>query len=527
MVLDQVRPEDIPLVFLAGALAFLGYVGSRVMKKFGIPTTAGFILSGMILGNIFIHTYFPDFPKQFRILSDFALGLIGLQIGTELDLSHVRKYFRNLTPLLLVETLGTFMIVTVVMSTWFTSIHLGILFGAIAAATAPAVTVRIIMETKAEGPLTRTVYFLLASDDLVALVIAASVLELALEPWMEAAFQVTLNESIMLTITELFWTIVAGIVLGFIFDYISERENDLEDLIALVIAVMLILVGFSEFVRANVILASMIIGIIHSNWGQGKREEVVEKIENITMPIVVFFFILVGIDFDVSLITHSLQLPGFQEWQFTLVLVVIVYTLTRTIAKIITGYLGAVAGKVPREVKENVGFTLLSQGGVALGISFLIFERLSDAGNADLGLFILSVLAVSTVITELIGVFAAKFALKRANEIPSEEELELERTQPLVIDSHWIHTSKRIANFISEKIGNDAISSIFWAPNPRIYHKEANLLVVLSKRIDQKMKKEIISDVMLFDDRVVIEFIEPSHSTIELDLDDGWHHHFP
>ncbi len=522
MVLDQVRPEDIPLVFLAGSLAFLGYVGSRIMKKFGIPTTAGFILSGMILGNLFIHQYFPDFPTQFRILSNFALGLIGLQIGTELDLSHIKKYFRNLAPLLFIETFGTFVMVALVMSVWFSSIHLGILFGAIAAATAPAVTVRVMMETKAEGPLTRTVYFLLASDDLIALIIAAAILELALEPWMEAAFQVTLNESLLLTFVELFWTILAGIVLGFIFDYISERENELEDLIALVIAVMLILVGFSELTRANVILASMIIGIIHSNWGQGKRDEVVEKIETITMPIVVFFFILVGIDFDASLITHSLQLEGFQEWQFTLILVVIVYTLTRTVTKIIMGYLGAMAGKVPKEVRENVGFTLLSQGGVALGISFLVFERLSETGNAELGLFILSVLAVSTVITELIGVFAARFALNRANEIPTEEERLLEEKHPLIIDSHWIHSSKKIANFITEKLGKTTVASIHWSPNSDTFHHDANIVIILTKELDEKTRKDIMTDVMLFDDRVSLSFILKGKEKKDLSFGEGW-----
>ncbi len=411
------------ILLLAGTIALFSYVGSRILAKFNIPTASGFIISGMVIGNVILPRVQPDFAEQMRIFSDFALGLIGFEIGSKLNLANLKQRLPNLLPLLFIETVGTFGIVLVVMTLWFQNLALGILFGAISAATAPAVTLRVIWETKSEGPFTRTVYFLLAADDFAALVIASFAIEIGLQLWLGAS-NFNLLTAFSFILFEIAFSLVVGISLGVLLEFVARRETEEGDIIALVIGMILLIVGLTDFFQmSNGILTSMILGMTTENIKEGIDVELAEKIESITMPILVFFFILVGLEFDASFLFKDLDVPSLHQWQTFILLVASLYTLSRFLSKFYMARLGAQLGKNPPKIAKNIGLALQSQGGVALGIAFIVYERLILTGNIALGIFILDVLALSTIATEIIGVFTTRIALERAGEIKKKKSL--------------------------------------------------------------------------------------------------------
>ena len=100
-----------------------------------------------------------------------ALGLIGFRIGTELKLSLLRKYGRSIYSILLSEGLLAFFFVALVVTIFTKKLYLGILFGALASATAPAATTDVLWEYKTKGPLTSILQAVIALDDGLSLIL--------------------------------------------------------------------------------------------------------------------------------------------------------------------------------------------------------------------------------------------------------------------------------------------------------------------------------------------------------------------
>jgi hypothetical protein len=79
---------------------------------------------------------------------------------------------------------------------------------------------------------------------------------------------------------------------------------------------------------------------------------------------------------------------------------------------------GHISGAVPA-VRDNLGFGLLSQAGVAMGLAIASSERFSDCGEAGiaLGVLIINVICATTFVVQVIGPIFVKFAIRRADEI--------------------------------------------------------------------------------------------------------------
>ena len=90
----------------------------------------------------------------------------------------------------------------------------------------------------------------------------------------------------------------------------------------------------------------------------------------------------------------------------------VAYVLARVAGKIGGASLGAVVTKAPGPVKKYVGFTLVPQAGVAIGLSLLAAKALPEVGAT-----IQAVVLCGTFIYELCGPVCTKLALKKAGEI--------------------------------------------------------------------------------------------------------------
>ena len=75
------------------------------------------------------------------------------------------------------------------------------------------------------------------------------------------------------------------------------------------------------------------------------------------------------------------------------------------------------------QVKKYLGFALVPQAGVAIGLSTTAYKLFSESGNEQCqraGALILAIVLTSTLVYELIGPMVAKFAFTKAGEIPQE-----------------------------------------------------------------------------------------------------------
>jgi hypothetical protein len=224
-------------------------------------------------------------------------------------------------------------------------------------------------------------------------------------------------------------SVVLGVVFGFIFLYPVNTERDRGKLLELEIGMVILLIGVIEvlngffeaeglLIKISDIFAAMIFGYLVRSRIDHDKEQVPELLERVMSPIVMVFFVMVGGKMALILTTSD-----------TLALIAItavLYLGGRTVAK----YFGAaIGGRIVNEVpaiQKYLGGCLLCQAGVALGLSFIIEETFLAHPLVEaqtVGLLILGVVAVSTMILEMVGPMAVKMSLRAAGELPDSHIL--------------------------------------------------------------------------------------------------------
>jgi hypothetical protein len=68
----------------------------------------------------------------------------------------------------------------------------------------------------------------------------------------------------------------------------------------------------------------------------------------------------------------------------------------------------------PKTVQKYIGFGVIPQAGIAIGLALSL---LSHPVFAESGLLIVNVILASTLIYEVLGPFATRYALQQAGEI--------------------------------------------------------------------------------------------------------------
>jgi hypothetical protein len=84
-------------------------------------------------------------------------------------------------------------------------------------------------------------------------------------------------------------------------------------------------------------------------------------------------------------------------------------------------WLGGTVARAPPAVRNYLGLALFSQAGVAVGLALAIAQEFSHAGaEAEaVGNLVVSVIAATTFLVQIIGPPCVKLAISRAGEIPA------------------------------------------------------------------------------------------------------------
>ncbi|MCA9399155.1 MAG: cation:proton antiporter, partial [Candidatus Omnitrophica bacterium] len=169
------------ILFILGLALFGGTIGGRLFQKIRVPQVVGYIIIGIILGQSGINLISKEMITKFQPFNYFALGLIGFMIGGELKKDDLTRYGKQFLSILLCEGIFSFALVTVLLGVAGTFLlkdpvvawSLALMLGAISSATAPAATTDVLWEYKAKGPLTKTIFGIVALDDVLSIALFA------------------------------------------------------------------------------------------------------------------------------------------------------------------------------------------------------------------------------------------------------------------------------------------------------------------------------------------------------------------
>lgn len=396
-------------LLLLGLALVLAYFGAEIMTRIGIPRILGFMISGLCLGTL----GWVDEAARVALfpLVSLALGLIGYNIGLEIRKEVFSGQTRRLSIILIAESILTFAVVTFLTGMILGAWHIAIVFGALASATDPASTVMVIWERKCKGNLTDSLMFILALDDVIAILLADVAISIAIL-YYAAPGTMTLMSALLIMAFELVAASAAGAILGFIMVYFVNREDNRREILEFELGMIILLVGLMSWLGLSSILSCMVFGFIVGNWVSPEKDPVSQTLKVVMSPIVMIFFVIVGASINLSIIVELsvLFLAG-------------AYIIGRTFSKYFGARGGAHITNTPPLTSKYLGLCLMSQAGVAVGLSLVVEQSFLAIGTAEAifyGVLILNVIALTTMVLQIFGPIAASEGLKRAGEHPEE-----------------------------------------------------------------------------------------------------------
>ena len=410
---------DTILVSIAFALV-AGLLMSRAAKPLNLPAVTAYLVAGLIIGPFCIGRLdiaglgFNSLEAvgAMDIISQTALGFISFAIGNEFRLKDLKTMGRAaITVGILQAVITTVLVDCALIALHFMlpsviSLSSAITLGAIAAATAPAATLMVVRQYKAEGPLTKLLLMVVAIDDAVGLVLFSVSFGIAsaLETGTISAVSVILEPVIEIGASAVLGAL-AGYALHFLEKYFHSRSKRL----SLAVAFVLLTVGFSQkkfsvggvHVGFSLLLVCMVTGTIFCNICE-TSEELMARIERWTAPLNMLFFILSGAELNLTVLANPM-----------VILIGVVYIIFRSVGKIGGAYASCRMEKTTPVIQKYLGITLLPQAGVALGMAL-------TAANLSDGQMVRSVVLFSVLVYELVGPTLTKWSLFKAGEIKPE-----------------------------------------------------------------------------------------------------------
>ena len=414
--------SHLPILLVIGFAILAGTIGARIFQRLRIPQVVGYIAIGVLVGKAGLGIINDAMIDSFMPFNFFALGVIGFLIGRELRAKALREQGRQFLIILLSQGIGTFVVVAVLV--WgvafmltrdlTVSAALGLVFGAISSATAPAATVNVLWEYKTRGPLTRAVYAIVALDDGLALVLFALAFSVAFRLIGTASGGIL--GMLGLVTYELAGAVVLGAAAAILLNFVLRRVQDQGRSMTFTIGMLTIVLGGAMALTLNLILASMVLGAVLVNLTPRRSQEAFQLVERFAAPIYVLFFVVVGAQLS------------FGGMDYRLWLLAVPYCLGRIFAKIGGAYLGARWAGASVVMRRYLGMCLFCQGGVAVGLGLIASARFAgvNLNGIEIGSAIMLIIAVTTFVVEILGPPFVKLAVKKAGEVGlnvTEEDL--------------------------------------------------------------------------------------------------------
>ena len=159
------------------------------------------------------------------------------------------------------------------------------------------------------------------------------------------------------------------------------------------------------------LLTCMAAGAIFTNFSKDSYKTF-EFMDRFTAPIYMIFFIISGASLDLTIFGSDNGL--------IVLLIASVYIVARLGGKCLGAWMGGEITHAEPTVKKYLGFALIPQAGVAIGLatsSAALFSEHPD--TAAIGTMIVAIILTSTLVYELVGPFITKISLEKAGEIES------------------------------------------------------------------------------------------------------------
>ncbi|MED5510991.1 MAG: cation:proton antiporter [Pseudomonadota bacterium] len=388
-----------------GLLLVTGLLLSLVAARFNLPRIALYALAGLVWSQDLLGGVFDlQLGNWSGVLTDTALALIAYLIGGSVTARQLKRLGNTIVFCTVGEVLGAatlvFLGVWLFLSGQVGAVLVAAALAVLAASTAPAATVAVIHEYRSRGPLTTSLLGVVALDDAVGIILFSLLLAMTTGTSITAAMS--------MAAVEIGGALMLGMVMGWALAFFGHRVRNPHFFLPMVLSAILLSQGLAEIWHCSALLTAMTLGFVARATFKSGGERLLAPVEYLEELVFLVFFTLAGAHFDLDVLLSGVEL-------------VIIYVVARVLGKMAGTNLAARFIAAPESVRKYIGLGVVPQAGIAIGLALSLVNH---PVFADSGLLIVNVILASTLIYELLGPFATRYALLKAGEISGEQRYE-------------------------------------------------------------------------------------------------------
>ena len=252
------------VIITIALMLFVGYLMTRITRKFKLPNVTGYILAGILMGPYCLDMVPVKVIDGMDFLSDIALAFIAFSTGEFFRFSVLKKNGWKVIVITVMEAvLASVCVFAVVYGVLHLNLAFSIVLAALASATAPASTIMTIRQTGAKGDFVDTLLQVVALDDVVGLVEYSAAISIALAALSgTGGFQVG---NILKPILINGAVLVLGGIFGWLLKCMMPKKKYKDNRLIISVAALFAFCGICSLADVSPLLGCMSMGTIYIN----------------------------------------------------------------------------------------------------------------------------------------------------------------------------------------------------------------------------------------------------------------------
>ena len=389
-----------------GLVLLIGFIFGKIAHKLKLPSVSGYLIAGLFLGQSVFGVINVQESMTLEWISEITLSFIAFGIGSEMVLKDLASMGKKIMVITIAEVVGALVVVFSVMYFIFNQdLAFSLVIASMSAATAPAATIMVIRQYQSFGPVTKTILPVVALDDvfgIMAFGIALSVAKLLTSTESTSIFTM-----ITAPLIEIIGSILLGIIMGIILVLVTKRLDPKDELQIKTILFIAIGIGVSKYLHLSPLLVNIAMGSTIANL-RSYSNRTFSALNDFVPIFYVLFFTLAGASLNLGVLYQV-------GW------IGVGYIVARASGKIFGAMIGARAVNAEPTVQKYLGFALLPQGGISIGLSVIVMQQLPMYS-----LKLTTIIMASVLFYETLGPVFAKISIQKAKEMYQALPMKLE-----------------------------------------------------------------------------------------------------
>ncbi|MFO7626975.1 MAG: cation:proton antiporter [Candidatus Fermentibacteraceae bacterium] len=390
-------------VFALGILLAGSWLLGRTAERIGVPSVTGFIVAGMLLGPRVSGMVHSDLYVRMETVTQIALSMIAVVIGSEFNLARMKRIRRAMAAITVMQLSVTFLLVSVALfASGLIPLPVALLLGAIATSTSPTSTVTIARDLKARGSFIDHLYGAIPLDDAGCLLLFALVA--AFSGGFLMPVDSSVPQSILFFLKEAAGSLVLGLATGAAIRKSAAVAQGSNSVYIVSLGLICLMTALASSFELSPLLSGMAAGAVIAN-SPGKGRNVIDSLDRLSPPLYAVFFAIAGSELDFAVFGQG-----------SVLVLGIVYILTRAAGKYGGVWLGAVLSRSGRNVRNYLGLAMMPHSGVTIGLLLYVQAQSIHPGAAGFPPLMVNIVLMAVFVNELAGPLLSRYAILRGSK---------------------------------------------------------------------------------------------------------------